>query len=340
MKGKSFSTPPHSLLNHLLPTGKHTNVEKKGSDPTPLRNSLLGSDLQPVESPISAPDLNEDAPLSLASRSMGGGGRDSASSSLYNQTSTAASSTSYLSVPTPRHSTDGSEGTPTTTPTPEIQMERSNSKQTMSTSMSKSKSTPNPYSTHRSGTTPNRPLDKNHTCTWNQELYLTLRIPISKSEERKAEVGKNKPVLGEGPKSGSGLKLMIQQLPTPSATTTTQHKHSVDSEVHHSPAHSAAIHNASSNSNSNSHPNSNSNEKEKEEGEGGKHEKITNHHHHHHHHSKGKATPFGRVNIDLAAFAGRGRTTRKFLLTGSRTNATVQITVEMNYIGGDKDWVA
>jgi hypothetical protein len=28
------------------------------------------------------------------------------------------------------------------------------------------------------------------------------------------------------------------------------------------------------------------------------------------------------------------------LLKGSRTNATVQITVEMNFVGGDRDWVA
>jgi hypothetical protein len=328
MKGKSMSTPPLSLsLGHFLPTGKHRSVEKKGSDPTPLRNSLIGSDLQPVESPASTSDLHDDTPVS---RAMGG---DSASSSLYNPTSTAASSTSYLSVPVPRHSTDGIEttgstSTSTSTPTPaEIPMERSGSRQTMSTSMStamsKSKST-NPTSTHRSGTTPNRPLDKNHTCTWDQEIYLTLRLPISKSQERKEEYGikSNSPLLGEGPKSASGLRLLIQQLPSASATSTT-HPKLTESEVHHPPAHSGAI-----------HPVSVDKEKEEDKGKHEKHEKVGTHH------PKGKATAFGRVDIDLAAFAGKGRTTRKFLLKGSRTNATVQITVEMTWVGGDRDWVA
>ena len=36
-------------------------------------------------------------------------------------------------------------------------------------------------------------------------------------------------------------------------------------------------------------------------------------------------TVFGTVDIDLAAFAGRGALTRKFLLRGSRTNATIKV---------------
>jgi hypothetical protein len=290
MKGKLFSTPPFSLSAHsLLPTGKHKSVDKKGSDPTPLRNSLLGSELQPVESPVSAGE-NEDTPT--ASSSMVG--RDSASSSLYNPTSTAASSTSYLSVPVPtRHSTDESRSAEVPIP-----IERSSSRQTMS----KSKTTN--VSTHRNGITPNKPLDKNHTCTWDQEINVSLRIPISKGD---GTVGK-KPILGEGPKSHSGLKLEIQQLPTPAHP-----KH--NEETPHPSTHAHA-------------------QGEKEEEESGKHEKTGQHH------PKGKSTAFGRVHIDLAAFAGRGRTTRKFLLKGSRTNATVQITVEMNFVGGDRDWVA
>jgi hypothetical protein len=300
MKGKSLSTPPLSLsFNNLLPSGKHKSIDKKGSDPTPLRNSLLGSDLQPVESPVSAE--NEDTPT--ASSSMVG--RDSASSSLYNPTSTAASSTSYLSVPVPtRHSTDETRSAEAPVP-----MERTSSRQTMSMSMSKSKSTN--ISTHRNGTTPNKPLDKNHTCTWDQELNVSIRIPISKGD---GTAGK-KPILGEGPKSHSGLKLEIQQLSNHIAHP----KH--NDEAHHPPAHT--IHSTSG---------------EKDEEESGKHEK--NGPHSHPHQPKGKSTAFGRVHIDLAAFAGRGRTTRKFLLKGSRTNATVQITVEMTFIGGDRDWVA
>ena len=298
MKGKSFSTPPFSLSAHsLLPSGKHKSVDKKGSDPTPLRNSLLGSDLQPVESPVSAE--NQDTPT--ASSSMVG--RDSASSSLYNQTSTAASSTSYLSVPVPtRQSTDEQRSAEVPIPIP---IERSSSRQTMS--MSKSKSTN--ISTHRNGITPNKPLDKNHTCTWDQEINVSLRIPISKSD---GSVGK-KPILGEGPKSHSGLKLEIQQLPT----HISHPKHNEDAPHPHPPTHAHA-------------------QGEKDEEESGKHEKTGQHSHH----PKGKPTAFGRVHIDLAAFAGRGRTTRKFLLKGSRTNATVQITVEMNFVRGDRDWVA
>lgn len=335
MKGKSMSTPPpHLGIGHLLPNGKHKSTEKKGSDPTPLRNSIVGNglELQPVESPASIRNSTDgDADRdSLTSRSMTGG-QDSASSSMYPGTSTASSSTSYLAVPgvrdggSFRHSSEeipGSNGhTPTLTPTPApapgAAMERSASRQTMS----KLKSTVN-ASTHRSGTTANKPLDKNHTCTWDQELNFQLRIPIQKPEKG----SKSKPILGEGSKSASGLRLMIQQLPTPYATTITQPKSTIDAEVHHSPAHSAAIHKASTST-------STGMEKQDSE-EGGKYERIGTHH------AKGKVTAFGRVNIDLAAFAGRGRTTRKFLLGGSRTNATVQITVEMIWIGGDRDWVA
>jgi hypothetical protein len=298
MKGKSFSTPPFSLSAHsLLPTGKHKSVDKKGSDPTPLRNSLLGSDLQPVESPVSAGE-NEDTPT--ASSSMVG--RDSASSSLYNPTSTAASSTSYLSVPiATRQSTDESRSAEVPIP-----IERSSSRQTMSKSKSSN------FSTHRNGVTPNKPLDKNHTCTWDQEINVSIRIPISKGD---GTVGK-KPILGEGPKSHSGLKLEIQQLPT----HITHPKHNEEAPHPHPPTHAHA------------HA-----QGEKEGEESGKHEK---HGSQPHSHPKGKPTAFGRVHIDLAAFAGRGRTTRKFLLKGSRTNATVQITVEMNFVGGDRDWVA
>jgi len=174
--------------------------------------------------------------------------------------------------------------------------------------MSKSKSTN--VSTHRNGVTPNKPLDKNHTCTWDQEINVSIRIPISKGD---GTVGK-KPTLGEGPKSASGLKLEISQLPT----HLTHPKHNEDAPHPHPTTHAHA-------------------QGEKDEEESGKHDKNGSHPHSH---PKGKPTAFGRVHIDLAAFAGRGRTTRKFLLKGSRTNATVQITVEMNFVGGDRDWVA
>jgi hypothetical protein len=34
---------------------------------------------------------------------------------------------------------------------------------------------------------------------------------------------------------------------------------------------------------------------------------------------------FGTVHVDLAAFAGKGKLTRRFLLEGSKTNATVKV---------------
>lgn len=43
---------------------------------------------------------------------------------------------------------------------------------------------------------------------------------------------------------------------------------------------------------------------------------------------------FGMIDIDLAPFAGKGRMTRRFLLKGSRTNATVKVTVELQWVGG------
>lgn len=51
-------------------------------------------------------------------------------------------------------------------------------------------------------------------------------------------------------------------------------------------------------------------------------------------------TVFGVVDIDLAAFAGKGKMTRRFLLRGSRTNATIKLTVDMRWIGGDETWAA
>lgn len=51
-------------------------------------------------------------------------------------------------------------------------------------------------------------------------------------------------------------------------------------------------------------------------------------------------TVFGTVDIDLAAFAGKGRMTRRFLLVGSRTNATIKLSVDMRWVGGEEKWAA
>jgi Tfp pilus assembly protein PilW len=43
--------------------------------------------------------------------------------------------------------------------------------------------------------------------------------------------------------------------------------------------------------------------------------------------TSGEKMVFGIVDVDLAAFAGKGKTTRRFLLRGSRTNATIKVSV-------------
>ncbi|GMK54353.1 hypothetical protein CspeluHIS016_0109390 [Cutaneotrichosporon spelunceum] len=48
--------------------------------------------------------------------------------------------------------------------------------------------------------------------------------------------------------------------------------------------------------------------------------------------------PFGHVNIDLAPFAELGNTSRKFLLKDSKTNATMRISIDMRFIGGQQHW--
>ncbi|BEI79986.1 hypothetical protein CcaverHIS002_0105150 [Cutaneotrichosporon cavernicola] len=49
--------------------------------------------------------------------------------------------------------------------------------------------------------------------------------------------------------------------------------------------------------------------------------------------------PFGHVNLDLAPFAELGPTSRKFLLKDSKTNATIRISIDMRFIGGQQHWV-
>lgn len=142
---------------------------------------------------------------------------------------------------------------------------------------------------------------------------------------------KNKaPLLGDGPLSATGLKLSIVETLTP-ATNATSVGHSVPNPKiadkigsvaasnMHSPAHNAAIRNGSIGPDIG-------------ESEESKRDRLKELMH------KGKVSTFGKVNIDLAAFAGKGKTTRKFLLKGSRTNATIKICVEMTWVGGESHW--
>lgn len=367
LKGKSMSTPPLPMTsmksNGHGHNGKHTRVEKKGSDPTPLRQSTgAGSDLETVESPSTLDGASSYAssivdqdkstgtarlpsrsstlppthPLSTSStsaartRQISGTSTPVVGVTIGTGPSSASSSTSHLSVPPPGGPKRESSATP-------VQLERTSSHHTTSAhsansgtsaisggdqaslgvrngdrptaprrvrsisgasfAASSAKGKQLPLSARR-GVTPGRPL-KSHTCTWDHDLQLALRLPISKERSGTPAPGSKSraPLLGEGSESASGLQLIIEQLPTASAT------------AHAHPKSSGPV-----------PPEQTGNETPPA--------------------VKGERTIFGKVDIDLAAFAGRGKTTRKFLLGGSRTNATVKLTVDMSWIGGDGNWVA
>lgn len=391
MKGKSMSTPPLPMTG----MGNHTGrVEKKGSDPTPLRQSVrrVESGLETVESPASFdPDSasypHDDSSLDVAGASgsykppsrsstlppthpLATSSTSSASRSLTPSASlpptgpsSASSSTSHLSVPIAR---DFLPNQSATIPTP---MERSGSQITTSaksthsgsaassladqaslgvrngdrppalrrvrsisgaslqtSQLQTSKGKPAIPLSGRRGVTQGRSL-KSHTCTWDHDLQLALRIPISKERNNSStptgsasgKVKINAPLLGEGPESASGLQLIIEQLPTSSATATAS-SHSKTGEMgipSHTPSRDGPHEHSSVRSASTSTPTPTTA-----------------------HSVKGERTVFGKVDIDLAAFAGKGKTTRKFLLGGSRTNATIKLTVDMSWVGGDENWVA
>jgi hypothetical protein len=108
------------------------------------------------------------------------------------------------------------------------------------------------------------------------------------------------PMLGEGSDSGSGLRLEVYQ-------------HSVSPITSHSKTDVGT---------------EDADEKEKTRAPMFKHG------------HRGKSTMVGEIDIDLAPFASKGRTSRKYLLKESKSNATIQITVDMVWIGGDRNWVA
>ncbi|OCF58521.1 hypothetical protein L486_04554 [Kwoniella mangroviensis CBS 10435] len=177
------------------------------------------------------------------------------------------------------------------------------------------------FSEMRKGTTPARSL-KSHSVEWDYELHHVSRVPISKSLQpattptsttptsstdpyrQKSSPGQLLPYLGEGPLSESGLRLVIEQLPFPSHSHKSQNSHLIND--------SSSVH---------SH------------GSRELHTDIMRKE------SKEK-TVFGIVDIDLAAFAGKGKMTRRFLLKGSRTNATIKLSVDMRWIGGEAKWAA
>lgn len=384
---KSMSTPPLGMtsLNSNGGGKGHPNarVEKKGSDPTPLRQSVrVGPELETVESPPSF-DADADAasivpsgestPLTARQPSRSSTlppTHPLATSSTYSARpstvntpsgsmpgtgpSSASSSATHLSVPQARSSTtpsplertgsqlapsviSGTSGSASTGSQADLASlgvrngDRPVPRRIRSSSGTSLNATPQPLTSAtmsrgagsssstplaaRHGVTAGRPL-KSHTCTWDHDLQLALRLPISK--DRPTGLSKA-PVLGEGSDSSSGLRLIIEQLPTAGATSAAHSKTSDPALRAHSQTHSKGGEDANTGGS-------------RTPSVAAAASAATT--------VKGERTVFGKVDIDLAAFAGRGKTTRKFLLGGSRTNATVKLTVEMTWIGGDGKWVA
>ncbi|WVO17553.1 hypothetical protein L204_105248 [Cryptococcus depauperatus] len=160
-------------------------------------------------------------------------------------------------------------------------------------------------SSRRKGETPVRPL-KQHACQWGFELHHMLKIPLEKPQERSRPQRESKLILGDGPLSDSGIELVIYQYPVIPRRNSPHNISPSGSSI-------TQLTNTSSGSGLHNAQRKNSN--------------------------KGPIM-FGKVDVDLAPFAGKGRMTRRFLLKGSRTNATLKISVEMQWVTGDSNWVA
>lgn len=183
-------------------------------------------------------------------------------------------------------------------------------------------------STHRKGETPIQPL-RSHCCKWDFELRHTLRFPLSKpspSASSAPKGGQPTLILGNGPMSDSGLELTIFQYPakpqaqqicsTPSPSLSDGSSPSIAQSAIQSVA-------SGLNAVAGSKPMKKDVKQTRKE-------------------RRFEKSPikFGTIDIDLAPFAGKGRMTRRFLLKGSRTNATVKVTVELQWVGGEMNWVA
>ncbi|ORX41158.1 hypothetical protein BD324DRAFT_606802 [Kockovaella imperatae] len=175
-------------------------------------------------------------------------------------------------------------------------------------------------SSHRKGETPAQIL-KSHTCTWDYEVEHTLRIPLTKSaigsSSSSLKLGhaqSRAPVLGAGPMSESGMRLVIYQMPTAFATSGAHANGAKDTLT--SALHAAHVAN---------HQGDGKHGNPSEGRQGSQAETLK--------------TAFGMVDFDLAPFAGKGPTTRRFLLRGSRTNATIKVSVEMKWLAGEERFV-
>ncbi|WVQ85993.1 hypothetical protein IAT38_008161 [Cryptococcus sp. DSM 104549] len=190
-------------------------------------------------------------------------------------------------------------------------------------------------STSRKGETPIRPL-RSHACKWDYELHHTLRMPIGKpgANTPTARGGRQgtggAPVLGNGPTSESGIELTILQYPasaTPAAPPS-----SANASIASSPmlkGGTSTPHGESSGPTATVAAMAVKAARGKDPLPEVLKPKI------------GEKSPikYGTIDVDLAPFAGKGRMTRRFLLKGSRTNATVKVTVELKFMGGEENWV-
>ncbi|WWD20570.1 hypothetical protein CI109_105046 [Kwoniella shandongensis] len=163
-------------------------------------------------------------------------------------------------------------------------------------------------SVDRRGETPARPL-RAHTCRWDYELSHVIRIPLGKPVMPSTSATPNGPNPYRQPPASAALPLLGSGPHSESGIQLVIEQFPIvpipsrPAPDHDTKKHATGV-----------------------EGAKARVEKTK--------------TVFGVVDVDLAAFAGKGRMTRRFLLKGSRTNATVKLTIDMKWIGGEEKWTA
>ncbi|KAL1409853.1 hypothetical protein Q8F55_003852 [Vanrija albida] len=284
----------HREQTHPAPLPTKRKQEKKGSDPTPLRQSLraqsvgegakrdgdgcppvvdepelLGhnadeNDAVPLSASSSRSNQSPITPLTASSTAESDSVRDSAS--IVSKSSRAPSLTAsrpWESNPSARWSSisDSSQALPSPSAPSDSPLMEEDSEH---------------VSHERKGMTEIFPI-KAHAVTWEQELQHVIRLPIEVPEGSQGHLVADQsiPLLVGGPKSDAGIKFEIHQSDKKTDDTTSRDR-----------------------------------------------------------------SIFGYVDVDLAPFADLGKTTRRFLLKDSKTNATLRVTVTMRFIGGDQDWIA
>jgi len=329
---------------------------KKASDPTPLRKSTTGPlnviaaspEMMSREELPPSDQLHPDRAKEIAENNSSGSSAGEAPLVVLppavlasaSGRSSANSSTSHLSMAGARSGTGPSPATildpiPGRAEDPLLRpksLHRSTShgsstQQTSTTGsvphpLGRERSSTNPlrhqssHSSSRKGSTPSSSL-RSHTATWDYEISHVIKVPLGKPIPMSTpgtatpRIRGTAPVVGAGPFSESGLHLVIEQLPTKAAVTSqsvANDKEGLRHTLH-------AAHHAG-----------------KDDGKNPSERSASN--------ADTHKTTFGVVDVDLAAFAGKGRMTRRFLLRGSRTNAVIKLSVEMRWVGGEGAWAA